>query len=101
MAEAISTPPAAESLAADPELAAVALPEETAAETQPPSPSAGASERLDEVAAIGSAFGSKLALEAIVEDFGFATAQQRHTALLEHRVAELAPIWPHSQTQSN
>ena len=69
--------------------AALEAPAEITAELSAPADDGAAAERLAEVAKIGSTFGADLALASLVESFDFATAQQRHTEQLEHRVAQL------------
>ena len=63
----------------------------------PADPAAVAAARIDELAAIGNAFGADMAFSAVVEGIDYATAQQRHTAQLEHRVAQLE-AGPHEIT---
>lgn len=99
MADAITTTTDAATAAETAAPAAIEAPPQTATELQaaadPVAETADA--RVDELAKIGTAFGAEMALAAIVEGIDFAAAQQRHTAQLEHRVAQLE-AGPHEIT---
>lgn len=91
MADAITTTDEAATPAEIEAPAALEAPEQitTALETPADQVTAAAAARIDELAAIGNAFGADMAFAAVVEGIDYATAQQRHTAQLEHRVAQL------------